>query len=213
MLRRALALLLVALPAAAFDPYEIQVYDGTANNPGQFGVELHLNYASQDAGHATVEPSFGVTRFWELGAYLEFDKDGFGGAKLRSKFVTPPGTLENFRLGVNFELARERGQTGGEIRPILAFETHRVLLAVNPIVGFDSNGSSFEPAGMIKLRAARHVLAGFEYYGSPAESLHYVFGAIDLVDFPGLELNLGAGVGISGKSNPFIVKTILGYTF
>jgi len=37
---------LVALlprPARAVDPFEIEVYDGTANQPGMPGIELHLN--------------------------------------------------------------------------------------------------------------------------------------------------------------------------
>jgi hypothetical protein len=39
----ALATLAAARPAAAIDPFEIQVYDGTANPPGVPGVELHVN--------------------------------------------------------------------------------------------------------------------------------------------------------------------------
>src|SRR5436309_986551 len=83
----ALALLcacLCALPrkAHATDPFEIQVYDATANAPGVFGLELHVNSVIRglrDPGlnpapeipqdrqtHFTFEPSIGVTDWWEL---------------------------------------------------------------------------------------------------------------------------------------------------
>ena len=47
MLRLLVAASLVALPAAALDPFEIQIYDGTANAAGEPGLELHLNYVAR----------------------------------------------------------------------------------------------------------------------------------------------------------------------
>src|SRR5439155_11727281 len=77
-----LAALFAAAPARAADPFEIQVYDGTANAPRRFGLELHLNgYAAGPPAqgppvlglrrqlHATLEPSFGLFPWWEIGAY------------------------------------------------------------------------------------------------------------------------------------------------
>ena len=87
--------------AAAVDAFEIQVYDGTADLPGQPGLELHLNgvplgvataappeLSPNHQAHMTLEPSLGLTRFWEIGAYLQTAvlADGafaFGGSKLR----------------------------------------------------------------------------------------------------------------------------------
>src|SRR5262245_37623026 len=104
----AAAALTHASPAAAVDAFEIQVYDGTANPPGQPGVELHANGVPRGVTvaaapelppnhqtHLTLEPALGITRIWELGAYLETAvlPDGgfdFAGVKLRSKLVTPP---------------------------------------------------------------------------------------------------------------------------
>jgi hypothetical protein len=40
------ALTLPSRRASAVDPFEIQVYDGTANAPGVPGLELHLNNVS-----------------------------------------------------------------------------------------------------------------------------------------------------------------------
>ncbi len=80
---RSLAVVLFPLPAAALDPFEIQVYDGTANAPGVVGLELHLNYVPKGLtsspapelppdrqAHATLEPSY-VTTYWELDAYAQ----------------------------------------------------------------------------------------------------------------------------------------------
>src|SRR5205807_7438228 len=61
--------------------------------------------------HFTLEPSFGITRWWEAGAYFQttLRSDGafgYAGAKLRSKFVTASDWHPNWRLGVNFEVSR-----------------------------------------------------------------------------------------------------------
>src|SRR5579872_6461056 len=124
-MKRAVALVSAILgactsPAAhGGDPFEIQVYDGTANAPGVPGLELHLNdwaTGNRDATppevplhgqfHATLEPSLGLLPFWEIGAYLQGavrTDDGvatFAGVKFRTKFVTPPGWDEHWRLGL-----------------------------------------------------------------------------------------------------------------
>src|SRR5207248_179826 len=143
MIRLLVAASLLSLPAAALDPFEIQVYDGTANSAGEPGLELHLNYVARGLrssvspelppnrqAHATLEPSYGVTSFWELGGYLQgsLRPDGtfdYAGAKLRSKFVTPPGWHEHLRLGINLELSLlpasyDRSRWGAEVRPNVA---------------------------------------------------------------------------------------------
>ena len=181
--------------ARAQDPFEIQVYDGTANAVGVPGLELHVNdwaTGHRDATppeaplhgqfHATLEPSLGVTPYLELGAYLQMAAradDGavdWAGVKLRTKFVSPPGWNAHWRLGVNLEVAYlpatyDRNRWGGEMRPILAWHDDRWLLAVNPI--FDqsfagagaSDGPEFEPSVKVA-RAIGPIALGFEYYGA-----------------------------------------------
>jgi len=194
----------LATPALAFDPFEVQVYDGTADAPGEAGLEIHLN-RHHDATHLTFEPSFGVTRFWELGAYLQTEQGHYEGVKLRSKFVTPEGTLGNLRLGVNFEVSLEPGGIwGGEIRPIIAWENARFLFAANPSV--TSPGPGFEPCAMAKVKAGPIAL-GLEYYGTLPDQ-HYLLAAVDLLSVKNLEVNAGVGAG----SAP-VGKLILGYVF
>jgi hypothetical protein len=244
------AMLAIAPEVRAVDPYEIQVYDGTANAAGVPGLELHLNdwaTGHRDATppelplhgqfHATLEPSFGLTPFWELGAYLQTtlrDDGGFdyAGAKLRSKFVTPPKWNEHWRLGLNFELsllpkAYDRNRWGTEVRPIVAFDSDEWLFAFNPIFdqplagGDAAQGPSFEPA----LKAGRKVgpvALGFEYYASfgPVSALlpwrdqeHYLYEVVDVLSFTPVELNVGLGEGLTPRSAGVVVKAIVGYAF
>lgn len=192
----ALAAFIVAPRAArAFDPFEIQVYDGTLDAVGERGLELHLNHVAKgrtttDDGtipsnhltHATLEPSIGVTRSLELGGYLQtalrpggtYD---YAGAKLRAKLVTPEGWHPHLRFGVNFEVSAlptsyEADVYGGELRPIAAFEDDAWIVAANPIVSFGLRGQSrrdgpaFEPAIAIYKKVLDLYSFGVEYYAS-----------------------------------------------
>jgi hypothetical protein len=242
--------LAVGREAAAVDPFEIQVYDGTANPVGVPGLELHLNdwaTGHRDAVppelplhgqmHATLEPSFGVLPFWELGGYLQMAlrDDGtfdYAGVKLRSKFVTPPGTAGRWRFGLNLELSilpqtYDHDRWGSEIRPIVAWQSEAWLFAFNPILdqplaGSDASlGPSFEPALKVA-RSLGPVAVGFEYYASfgplsaplPWRSQeHYLYEAVDLLSVERFELNAGIGEGLTPESAGIVFKVILGYSF
>jgi hypothetical protein len=250
---RALAVAVVAwtggsaAPALASDIFEIQVYDGTANAPGVFGLELHVNDALDGVKtlpppelppnhllHLTLEPSFGVTPFWEIGAYVQtavrpvggYD---FAGAKLRSKFVTPPGWEPHLRFGLNLEagylFARyEPERWGAEMRPIVAWENDRWLFAANPIVGISLTGGAptFEPAAMAVVKLAGVMSVGLEYYGdlgpivtsgAREPTQHTLFEVINLLSVPNLEVNAGLGEGLDAASSRLVAKVILGYSF
>jgi hypothetical protein len=252
-MRRAFVLLvLVPGVAHATDPFEIQVYDGTANAPGAFGLELHANsvfrgsreapptgeLAQNRATHFTFEPSVGLTKWWELGAYLQTAllPDGtfyYAGVKLRSKFVTPPTFHKHLRLGANFEVSLlpthfDRNEWAGELRPIVAWENEQFAFALNPIIdvafaGPDySDGPTFQPAAMALYKWEDRVSLGFEYYANygPFTDLlplskeeQYVFEVVNVLAVKHFELNIGFGEGLTPASNPFVAKTILGYTW
>jgi hypothetical protein len=191
----ALGLASASADARAGDPFEIQVYDGTANPPGVPGIELHLNqWATGNTGatppeaelhgqfHATLEPSLGILPWWELGAYLQgavrTDQGvvDWAGVKLRSKFVTPPTWDPHWRFGMNFEVSYlpptyDHDKWGSEIRPILAWHDPDWLFVLNPILdqplaGSDaSQGPSFQPALKIA-RTVGPVALGIEYYAT-----------------------------------------------
>jgi len=237
--------------AQAGDPFEIQVYDGTANAPGAPGIELHLNdwaTGNRDAAppeaplhgqfHATLEPSLGLLPFWEIGAYLQgavrADDGivGWGGVKVRSKFVTPPTFDAHWRLGVNLELAYlppayDRDRWGSELRPIVAWQGAGWLFVVNPILdqpfaGPDaSSGPSLQPAAKVA-RTVGPIALGFEYYATLGplaavlpwnEEQQQLFEVVDLLSIEGVELNLGVGEGLTASSAGIVVKAIVGYAF
>ena len=181
--------------AKAFDPFEIQVYDGTLDAVGEPGLELHVNDVAKGqttseppeiptnhVAHATLEPSIGVTRSLELGGYLQTAlRPGgpfeFAGAKLRAKLVTPQGWDSHLRFGANVELsvipeAYEADVWGGELRPIAAWEDDGWLAAANPILSFGLRGQSLragpvlEPAVAIYRKVRDLYSFGVEYYGS-----------------------------------------------
>jgi hypothetical protein len=193
-----LAALVAIFPqsARAVDPFEIQVYDGEANQPGATGLEVHVNtvpsgrrdaiapeLASNHQSHFTLEPSLGLLRWWEIGGYLQTALSGdgtfayAGATKLRSKFVTPPSFSDVLRFGINLEVSLlpehyDRNRWGMEVRPIAAYEDKHWLLAFNPIVDIAlagperHEGPSFEPAAMAVFKVLQIASFGVEYYGN-----------------------------------------------
>jgi hypothetical protein len=243
--------LVLASSARAADRFEIQVYDGSADKRGEAGLELHLNSFANGSttsvppelplahqSHATLEPSYGVTDFWEIGAYLQSAMlaNGdyrYGGVKLRSKFVTTEGFSKTIRLGVNLEISNvpsifEQNVWGGEIRPIFAVDTRRFLFAVDPIIELDlahtpaNQVAQISPAALALIKVADVVGLGFEYYGSlgplasPRVSIHdehLLFEAVHILSEHDIELSFGVGEALSDTQNQLIFKTIVGYTF
>ncbi len=242
--------LLVTPQARALDAFEIQVYDGTADAPGKPALELHANTVvsgqrdavppelpSNHQTHLTLEPSLGITRWWEVGMYVQTTvlPDGtfaYSGVKLRSKFVRPSWPSDRLRWGVNLEISDlparfDPHRWGAEIRPILAYTTpeRRFAFAFNPILDFDLAGAgaggwpSFEPALSALVVVEGLLSAGLEYYGDlgpidqplpPSAQQHYLFEVLNVLAWRRIELNVGVGEGLTAASNPFVVKMILG---
>jgi hypothetical protein len=186
--------------------------------------------------HLTFEPSYGLTRWWELGGYLQtaYSDDGgarFGGWKLRTKLARPYRAGDPVFLAVNFELSDvptefEESRWGGELRPIIGTEQGRWFLSVNPILGWGFSGPSgsatpdFEPAAKLRWDTRRGYGLGFEYYAglgpvngfSPAQRQEqYLYAAFDLLGSQ--ELNIGVGRGLSDASNDWTLKMITGFSF
>jgi hypothetical protein len=187
--------LFVATPALAMDKFEIQVYQGEHNDPGQASVELHSNYTLRGHKEAaydgetppdgvarfTLEPAIGVTDWLELGAYLQTmigpsNGGEFGGWKLRSKFIAPARWKLPVILGINVELGRvprrvEDEGWANEFRPIIGFESGRFAFTFNPIFGFALTGPEagkpdFEPAVKAKWNTNRGFALGLEHYAA-----------------------------------------------
>jgi hypothetical protein len=243
------ALVLLGRSALAIDPFEIQVYDGTADDPRTFGLELHTNavvrglaadppeLAMNHQLHFTLEPSYGMFSWWEIGGYFQTAfADGsfdYAGVKLRSKFVTPPKWHKYLRLGLNIELsllpqAFDRNEWGMEFRPIIAWEDAHFMFVINPIVdaalaGPDfAAGPTFEPAATAVYKFPRRVSLGFEYYASFGpisnfvginQQVHYLYEVVNVLAIKNLEVNVGFGEGLTEASNRFVGKMIVGYAW
>ena len=188
------AALCFAVPGASAAPDEIQVYTEEMDEPGEFGLELHVNYAlkgAKEPGYAgempshhmlqiTPEFSYGVTKTLEAGLYLPLaispDGNAYGnGLRFRLKYIAPREEGELFFWGLNTEVgysARRASESywGMELRPIVGYRTENWLLSFNPILNMDlssnvSREPQFEPALKLTRKAAEGVQAGLEYYG------------------------------------------------
>jgi len=238
--------LLLPDSARASDAFEIQVYDAEINQPLQPSLELHYNHVFEGSSfpeypnqippdhlnHLTLEPALGITRYLEVGGYLQFAIDSqaegyWAGAKLRTKWVVPEGTWEHWRLGVNLEVSHiphefEPNAWSAEVRPILGYEAGRWVYYINPILGWALSGANgvpdFEPAAKIRWDTGLGFGVGIEYYGDigqlnavppVSQQEHYLFLVGDLLNGP-LELNLGVGYGLTNASNRWVMKLILG---
>jgi len=185
----------IAMPALAMDKFEIQVYQGEHNEPGQASLELHSNYTLRGHEEAaydgetppdgalrfTLEPAIGVTDWLEFGAYLQSmvsPSNGaeFGGWKLRSKFIVPARLGLPVILGINVELGRvprrvEEEGWANEFRPIIGIALHGFAFTFNPIFGFaltgpDAGRPDFELAIKGKWNTNRGFALGLEHYAA-----------------------------------------------
>ena len=199
-------LVLPAWPARALDRFEIEVYGPDLAAPGEFGLELHLNYVpSGDAlpaypgaapldrsGHYTLEAAAGTLEWLELGGYLlSYSAPGFGyrygGWKLRAKAVVPRRFTGAFFLGLNAEAGQvpsevEPNAWGAELRPILGWSSGPLYLSVNPILEFAISGPGayrvvWSPCAKADVNTQLGFGVGLEYYSTA--------GFLDALPSPG----------------------------
>jgi hypothetical protein len=200
-----LALLVLLLPhAGKAQTDEIQVYDATIADQGQFEVEFHNNFTpigrkSADypggivpdhALNGVPEFSYGVTDWFEAGLYLPvytLTRDGHAeldSTKLRALFVSPYAAQRTFFYGINFELSYnaahwEPTRLSGEVRPIAGLHLGDWDLIVNPIVDTDFKGIGrldFVPAERVAYNLSPFWALAVEHYADfgPFEQFHAV---------------------------------------
>jgi hypothetical protein len=188
----ALALVIGVAAGARAQTDEIQVYDATINEPGQFNLVWHNNYTPigrtepafphgivpQHDLNGVPEWAWGATPWLELGTYLpvySVTRDGrfeLDSAKLRALFVVPHAKERDFFYGVNFELSRnarhwETTRFSGEIRPIIGARWGPVDLIFNPILdtGFDGvRQLDFAPAARLAYNFSEEWAVALEHY-------------------------------------------------
>jgi hypothetical protein len=181
-------------PPALAAPDEIQVYLDDIREPGETGLELHVNYVPQ--GRKTPdypgeipphhvfrlmpELSLGLAPNWDVGLYLPFQTSPDGNlysnaARLRLKYLAPTENSKPFFWGVNLEagyvpLRVSEDRYTAELRFISGYRNGPWLLAVNPIFGFALSGpaKSSTPDLDLNFKVARELnnewAIGFEHY-------------------------------------------------
>ena len=182
------------LTAAHAAPDEIQVYTDDLNKPGEFGLEMHMNYVTRGDKQAawdgqspvhhmfrfTPEFSYGVSEHFDVGLYLPMlrtnqDEYHLEGAKLRAKYLVA-GDGNPFYWGLNMELGKvslraEEHHWNVEFRPILGYKLTNWEFTLNPILGWsisDRRGGApaFEPAGKVAYRLTDALSVGVEHYAA-----------------------------------------------
>ena len=114
---------------------------------------------------------------------------------------------------------------GGEIRPIATWSSTggSWYVSVNPIL--DLSFARLE-APVVRtgddnpVRIGGLLSAGIEYYANlgpvggwlpPGEQEHYLFEVINVLAWKHVRLNVGVGEGLTGASNDFVGKMIVGF--
>jgi hypothetical protein len=187
-LAAAACLLCAGSPAHAVMIDEIQVYTDDINQPGEFGLELHVNTTPKGRSSPdfpgeitprhglrfTPEFSYGLTRSLEAGLYLPYARDAegtthFAGPKLRLKWLPlqpGEGNLGWF-AGANVEYGKvapafEQSRNSVELRPIIGYRGSEWLFAANPILGWALNGPDHDgkPDFSPSAKVARNLAPG-----------------------------------------------------
>lgn len=176
------------------------------------------------------EWAYGVTSWFEAGLYmplysndraLGWKLDGF---KLRTLFAVPNAAERRFFYGANFEFSInskhwDTHRVSSEVRPIVGWHLGRIDLIANPILDTEYDGFKnleFAPSTRLAFNVnERWAVAAEEYadYGPlrgfvrAGEQSHQLFGVLDYVG--PVELEFGAGVGMTDASDRFQLKLIV----
>ena len=251
----ALAIFIVAnlaavRPSHAIDFYEIQIYDTDTAPVGHLMLELHSNTTSTATGqlaksqmdvyqvHETVEGTYGVLRWLEVGQYfctakLSNGDYEYAGSRTKVHFGIPQTFEWPVQFGGNIELdymrrAAEENPLTLELRPIVggSYKGFRLVgnfAFVDPFSGPGAHrGFQFDPSGELIYKLNRWVSPALEYYGDTGpiqplakvdEQQHFIVPALNFDFTPQLELNLGVGIGVTRASNGVFLKSIIGWTF
>lgn len=245
-----IAILAAPRPSLAIDFYEIQIYDTDTAPVGHLTLELHSNTTTTATGelaksamvvhqiHETLEASYGVLRWVEVGQYFATAKLSNGdyeyaGSRTKIHFGIPQTFEWPVQFGGNIEFdymrrAAEENPLNLELRPIIGATYKRFRLVANPAIEKPFSGPTthrglqFAPSGELIYDLNRWVSPAIEYYGDmgaiqPLEKVpdqqHFIVPTLNFHFLPELELNLGVGVGVTRASNGVFLKSIVGWTF
>ena len=173
------AMLATARPSHAIDFYEIQIYDTDTAPVGHLTLELHSNTTSTATGqlaksqtdvhqiHETLEATYGILRWLEVGQYFATAKLSNGdyeysGSRTKVHFGIPQTFEWPVQFGGNIELdymrhAAEENPTTLELRPIAGANIRKFRLVADFTFEdpFKSGFSDISPVGR-RFSLSRH---------------------------------------------------------
>lgn len=186
--------------------------------------------------HLSVEVSHGWTERFEMGVFIETSPStgdrhaAFTGFHLRPKYRFEQWASLPFHVSLSAEYAFMKQPGDAAFRQALAitpiFERHirAFEMSFNPavdigIVGPDAGSAVFEPSAKIASRLSGLVWLGAEYYAETgpiqhfeplSQQHHLLFSALDFRTSSGWDVNVGVGRGLTGSSEHWVVKWIVG---
>ena len=195
-------------------------------------------FVNDNQFHLSLEVTHGLSKYFELAGYVitAYVPDAgpkFAGARIRPRFRLPAEWRLPFRVSVSTEVGFNKHQFEAntitlEIRPILERELGRWYLSFNPVIAKALRGPdaghapTFEPGVKVSYAVTKKIEPGVEYYAdtgpithfeTPRDQHHLIFPTLDLNVSPDWELNFGVGRGLTGSSERWVVKWIVGYRF
>jgi len=189
-------------------------------------------YASNDMYRTSFELTYGLTDKLEAAAYLNLaHANGYGFQYAGSKYRVRGSLFEQGEMPVDLgwyaELEWHRTpefddqQLELELKPILEKDFDQFAFILNPkvektLVGPDHNkGFEFGYANKISWRYSRYFSPGLEFYGGIgliddsdplSQQQHYIFPVVDVQLPGGINVNFGAGFGMTSGSDRVITK-------
>jgi hypothetical protein len=195
-------------------------------------------YPTNHAEHETVEITHGFNDWFEVGFYIFTSaRSGQGwqwvGDHIRPRVRVPEKWHWPVGVSLSNEVGYQRRQFSTdtwtwEMRPIVDQKIGRWYWSFNPTFDYSMHGLNenqgfvFSPNFKFSYDFTPKIAGGLEYYGSlgPVTNLlpihqqqQQIFPAIDLNLAPQWEINFGFGIGLTGSTDHWIVKGIIGYRF
>jgi hypothetical protein len=189
----------------------------------------------EHALHETLEITQGINDWFEVGFYVFTSYRGpegyqWVGDHIRPRVRVPEKWHWPVNVSISTELGYERRSYSPdtwtwEIRPIVDKQIDRWYFAGNPALersfhGLDVHqGVAFAPAVKVSYDVTKKVTMGFEYYGDLGaltgfdplhQQLQAIYPALDLNLGPNWEFNFAPGFGLTGSTDHFLIKMIIG---
>jgi hypothetical protein len=225
-------------PYETVEPHQTMVEFHTNFIPSGTSDTSDGLYPNNHQFHETIEITHGWTSHFETGFYIETAfvpgvGEKFTGWHIRPRFRFPEYKSFPFKVSLSLEYAFNQpgfdpNRQTLEIRPIFDRQQGRLYISINPdmslaTVGPDAGSApSFEPQAKVGWDFTPKISGGIEYYSETgtvkhfdplSDQHHIIFPAIDLNLGPEWEFNAGVGRGLTGTSEHWILKMIIGRRF